>query len=144
MELKKVDRIIEKHGGEPGALIQILLDIQSQDRWLSRSVLERVAQRLKLPASRVQHVATFYKAFTVMPEGPHEVHVCNGTSCHLRGAQRVMDAVERVAAGSGQALSVKAVSCLGRCSAGPTIAVDGKDIGEVTPDKATEVLKKYA
>jgi NADH-quinone oxidoreductase subunit E len=144
MEVKKIDKIIEKHGSDPGALIQILLDIQTEDRWLSRAVLERVAEKLKVPASRVQHVATFYKAFSVMPEGTHEVHVCNGTSCHLRGAQRVMEAVERTAAGSAQALSVKAVSCLGRCSAGPTIAVDGKNIAEVTPDKAAEMLKKYA
>ena len=58
--------------------------------------MERVAERLQVPLTRVQHIATFYKAFSLVPKGRHEIHICMGTACHVRGATRVLDTVQEL------------------------------------------------
>ncbi len=68
MELKDVDRIIDKHGGEPSSLIQVLLEIQRENHWLPEEALRRVAERLQVPMARIRHIATFYKAFSLVPK----------------------------------------------------------------------------
>jgi len=82
MEMDRIDQIIDKHQGEASSLIQILLDIQSENHWLPKEALDRVGERLDVPLSRIQHIATFYKAFSLVPKGRHEVHICVGTACH--------------------------------------------------------------
>ena len=144
MENGKIDQIIDKHGAEAGALIKIMLDIQEDNGWLPQEALERIAERLAVPLARVQHAATFYKSFSIMPEGKHRVHICNGTSCHLRGSQKVIDAVQDVVDSddSGRKFTVESVTCLGCCGSGPNIEIDGESHIEVTPGKAAEVLKR--
>jgi NADH:ubiquinone oxidoreductase subunit E len=96
MDTAKIDQIIEKHRGKPGDLIHVLMEIQHENHWLPRDVLHNVAEALEIPFSRVLRIATLYKTFSLTPKGRNEVHVCNGISCHLRGAKKVMEAVERV------------------------------------------------
>src|SRR4030042_1583296 len=90
----KIDKIINKYQGDASSLIQVLLEIQSENHWLPKEALERVSERLQVPLTRIQHIATFYKAFSLVPKGRHEIHICVGTACHVRGAQRVLDAVQ--------------------------------------------------
>src|SRR3990172_1004290 len=94
MENDRIDEIIDKHHGEASSLIQILLDIQGENRWLPKEALERVSEKLQVPLTRIQHIATFYKAFSLVPKGRHEIHICVGTACHVRGASRVLDTVQ--------------------------------------------------
>jgi NADH-quinone oxidoreductase subunit E len=94
MDKDRIDQIIDKHQGEASSLIQILLEIQSENHWLPKEALERVSERLKVPLTRIQHIATFYKAFSLVPKGRHEIHICMGTACHVRGATRVLDTVK--------------------------------------------------
>src|SRR5208282_4118756 len=94
MDNERIDRIIDKHHGEASSLIQVLLEIQSENHWLPKEALERVSKKLAVPLTRVLHIATFYKAFSLVPKGRHEVHVCMGTACHVRGAPRVLDTVK--------------------------------------------------
>ena len=96
MDIDKIDQIIDKHDGEPSSLIQVLLDIQAHNHWLPKEALERVAEKLEVPYTRIQHIATFYKAFSLVPKGRHEIHICLGTACHVRGATRVLDTVEEI------------------------------------------------
>ncbi len=146
---EKIDRIIDKHRGKPGSLIHALMEIQHEHRWLPKDVLRRVADALNVPFSRVMQIATMYKTFSLTPRGRHEVHVCTGMSCHLRGAAKVLETVERVTGikpGETDAesrFSLERGSCLGTCSLGPEIVVDGKHHGRMTPDKAEDVLKRY-
>jgi NADH-quinone oxidoreductase subunit E len=93
MDKDRIDQIIDKHQSEASSLIQILLEIQSENHWLPKEALERVSERLKVPLTRIQHIATFYKAFSLVPKGRHEIHICVGTACHVRGATRVLDTV---------------------------------------------------
>ena len=94
MDIGKIDQIIDKHQGEASSLIQILLDIQSENNWLPKEALTRVGEKLAVPMSRIQHITTFYKHFSLSPKGKHEIHVCVGTACHVRGAERILDTVE--------------------------------------------------
>ena len=82
------DQIIDKHRGKSGDLIHVLMEIQHENHWLPRDVLHRVAEALDIPFSRVLRIATLYKTFSLTPKGRHEVHVCTGISCHLRGAKQ--------------------------------------------------------
>ena len=94
VDIDKIDQIIDEHQCAPDSLIQILLDIQTEYHWLPKAALQKVSERLDVPMTRVQHIATFYKAFSVVPKGRHEVHVCLGTACHVRGAPRILDSVQ--------------------------------------------------
>ena len=149
MERERVDQIVEKYGKDPSYLIQVLLDIQSENSWLPSEALQRVAEQLDVPLTRVQHIATFYKAFSVVPKGRHKVHICMGTACHVRGASRVLDTVEDVTGiKPGETdldlkFSLETVNCLGCCALGPVMEVDGKAHGKMTPGQTAEVLKTY-
>lgn len=144
-----IDRIIGKHRGDPGALIHVLMEIQHEHHWLPRDVLRCVAEALDVPFARVMQIASMYKTFSLTPRGRHEVHVCTGMSCHLRGAAQVLEAVEELTGlkpGQTDAesrFSLERGSCLGSCSLGPEIIVDGTHHARMTPAKAEDVLKQY-
>lgn len=149
MDIERIDRIIEEHGGEASSLIQVLLQIQAENRWLPAEVLERVGERLQVPIARIRHIATFYKAFSMVPKGRHRVHVCMGTACHVRGADRVLDTLkDRMGILPGETdldlkFSLETVNCLGCCALGPVMEIDGKTHGKLSPADAAVVLKGY-
>jgi len=149
MDNDKIDQIIDKYHGDSGSLIQVLLEIQRENRWLPKEVLEKVSRKLKVPLNRIQHIVTFYKAFSLVPKGRHEVHVCTGTACHVRGAPRLLDSVqELIGIRAGETdqdfkFTLETVSCVGCCALGPVMVVDGEYHGKMAPAKSEEVLKKY-
>ena len=149
MDNDRIDQIIDKHQGEASSLIQILLDIQSEHHWLPKEALGRVSEKLEVPLNRIQHIATFYKAFSLVPKGRHEVHICVGTACHVRGATRILDTVEEATGiKPGETdldlkFSLETVNCLGCCALGPVMEIDGTTHGKVTPGETVNVLKNY-
>jgi NADH-quinone oxidoreductase subunit E len=146
MDMESVEQIIDKYEADASALIQILIEIQNQNRWLPKNALVRVGERLQVPVTRIQHIATFYKAFSLVPKGRHEIHICMGTACHVRGAARVLDTVEDltgIKAGETDMelkYSLETVNCLGCCALGPVMEVDGKTHGKMVPGKTGDVL----
>jgi NADH-quinone oxidoreductase subunit E len=149
MEKERIDQIIDKYQAEPSYLIQVLLDIQAENHWLPPDALERVGERLKVPMTWIQHIATFYKAFSLVPKGRNKVHVCMGTACHVRGATRVLDTLQDltgIKAGETDLdlkFSLQTVNCLGCCALGPVVEINGKTHGKMAPGKAADVLKNY-
>jgi NADH-quinone oxidoreductase subunit E len=149
MNNSKIDEIIDKYNGDSGSLIQVLIEIQNKLRWLPKEALEKVSKKLNVPLSRIQHIVTFYKAFSLVPKGRHEVHVCTGTACHVRGAPRLLDSVQDlIGIRPGETdmdlkFSLDTVSCVGCCALGPVMVVDGEYHGKMAPAKSEEVLKKY-
>jgi NADH-quinone oxidoreductase subunit E len=145
----KIDKIIAKYQGDAGSLIQVLLEIQRENRWLPKEALDKVSKQLKVPLNRIQHIVTFYKAFSLVPRGRHEVHVCTGTACHVRGAPRLLDSVQDlIGIRPGETdmdlkFSLDTVNCLGCCALGPVMVVDGEYHGKMAPAKSEEVLKNY-
>jgi NADH-quinone oxidoreductase subunit E len=150
MDNDRIDQIIDKHNSEASSLIQVMLDIQSENNWLPREALERVSEKLEVPLTRIQHIATFYKAFSLVPKGRHGVHVCMGTACHVRGASRVLDTVQELTGiKPGETdldlkFSLETVNCLGCCALGPVVEIDGQTHGNMVPGKAADMLKNYA
>ena len=149
MDHDRIDQIIAKHHAEPSSLIQVMLEIQSENNWLPREALERVSEKLQVPYARIQHIATFYKAFSLVPKGRHGIHICMGTACHVRGATRVLDTVKDLTGiKPGETdlelkFSLETVNCLGCCALGPVVEIDGKTHGKMAPNKTAEVLQNY-
>jgi len=149
MDNGRIEQIIDKHHCEASALIEILLDIQNELHWLPSDALEMVAEKLQVPMSRIQHTATFYKAFSLVPKGRHEINVCMGTACHVRGAPRVLEVVQQITGilpGETDAemkFSLDTVNCLGCCALGPVMEIDEQHLGKLVPDMAADLLKNY-
>jgi len=149
MDTARIDQIIDKHDGEASALIQVLLEIQSENHWLPKAVLARVSEKLRVPLSQIQHIATFYKAFSLVPKGRHQVHICMGTACHVRGATRVLEKVQDLTGiKPGETdlelkFSLETVNCLGCCALGPVMEIDGKTHGKITPAETPDVIESY-
>jgi NADH-quinone oxidoreductase subunit E len=149
MDNEKIDKIIDKYPSDPNLLIQVLLEIQSENRWLPKEALKKVSKKLKVPLNRIRHIVTFYKAFSVVPKGRHEIHVCTGTACHVRCAPRVLGAVQDVTGlkpgltDQELKFSLDTVSCVGCCALGPVMVIDSEYHGKMSPAKAEKVLKNY-
>ena len=147
MNNERIDQIIDNHHGEASSLIQVLLEIQRENRWLPKEMLTRISERLEVPLRRIQHIATFYKAFSLSPKGRHEVHICMGTACHVRGAGRVLEKVEsETGIKPGETdldlkFSLETVNCLGCCALGPVMEIDGTTHGRLSAADTTDVLK---
>ncbi len=149
MEAAKVNEIIDKHPAQKEALIQLLLDMQSEFNWIPKEAILSISARLQIPVSQVYRVASFYQAMSLTPRGRHVVSVCLGTACHVRGGPRIMDKVEEslnIKAGEttqDMRFTVERVNCLGCCALGPVVVVDKDYYGKVAPAKVKEVLKSY-
>lgn len=149
MNQAKVSEIIAKYQADQSSLIAILQDVQEEYSYLPRDVLTQVAKDLDVPLSRVLSLATFFRAFSLKPKGKHPVHVCLGTACHVRGAQRVLEKFEReLGLKSGetsadQEFSLDEVRCLGCCGLAPVVMVGEEIHGKITQTKVAGVIKKY-
>jgi len=147
--LEKVDRIIDKYREEKKALISILQDIQEEYNYLPKDVLLYIRDKINVPLTQVYGVATFYNAFSLKPRGRHLIQICMGTACHVKGAGRLLEKLERdLKMKSGQTtrdlrFSLEPVRCLGCCSLAPVVRVDEDTYGRVRQDKLTEILERY-
>ncbi len=145
-KLSKIDRIIAKYQADKSALIQMLLEIQRENRWLPRPAVVRLSQRLGIPINQIYHIATFYKAFSLTPQGRHSISVCLGTACHVRGAPRLLDRVtDALHIGPGETstdmkFTLSTVNCLGCCALGPVIVVDGEYHGNPSLKEIERVI----
>jgi len=145
-ELGNTERIIDKYGADKSALIQILLEIQREDRWLPASALITVSEKLGIPLSQVYRVATFYKAFSLTPQGRHLVTVCMGTACHVRGSPRLLDRVtDALKINPGESsqdmkFTLETVNCLGCCALGPVVVLDGEYHSNPSAKEIEELL----
>jgi NADH-quinone oxidoreductase subunit E len=146
-DLSKVDEIIGKYDSNSEALIQILLDVQSEYRWLSKPILSRICDKLGISLTRVYHIATFYKHFSLLPQGRHPISVCLGTACHVRGATRLLDRViQAVGVEPGQTtpdekFTLNTVNCLGCCALGPALVVDGEYRSNLNAKELVEIVE---
>jgi NADH-quinone oxidoreductase subunit E len=134
--MEKVQKIIERYPDPADSIIQILQDIQNEYNYLPREALDFVAERLRLPPSKVFGIATFYTAFSLKPRGKYHITVCVGTACHVRGAQQILSEFERrlgIKAAENtpdMKFSLETVNCLGCCAIGPIVVCNGKYHGE--------------
>lgn len=148
MEIAKVDAIIERYGSETSSLLAIMQDVQDEARYLPREAMERIAARLHLPIARVYQMATFFESFHLEPRGEHICTVCMGTACHVRGATRLVETLERdldIPSGStteDMQFTIEEVNCVGACALGPLVIIDGEYHGTMTSGALQKVIKK--
>jgi len=148
MATQEVNQILKRYGNDPTDIIAILQDVQQTYRYLPKDVMETLAVKLDIPLSRVYHLATFFRAFSLEPRGRHELHVCLGTACHVRGAPRILEALERglkIRAGETTPdlqFTLETVNCVGACALGPVVVVDGESKGKLNPQRAERLLKQ--
>ncbi len=140
--------IIKKYRNHKSAVLAVLQDIQAKYNWLPPKALEQVAAELGVPLIDVYSVATFYRAFSLVPRGKHCITVCMGTACHVRGAPHVLNRLEEllgIKAGCTTAdhnASLEEVMCLGCCALAPVVVLDGKYHGSVNIQKVETIVNE--
>jgi NADH-quinone oxidoreductase subunit E len=149
MDARVVENILQRHPQDPSAIIQVMLDVQNELYYLPRDVLDRISEHLHVPLSRTYNLATFYKAFSLKPKGKFPIAVCTGTACHVQGAVRILDQIQReLGIREGETtkdrkFSVESVRCLGCCGLAPVVTI-GKNLhGKVPLAKVTKIIGQY-
>ena len=141
-------RIIAGFAGQRGSLITVLQAIQEAYGYLPRESLVEVAAGLGVTQSQVYGVATFYAQFYLERRGRHVVKTCDGTACHVRGGNRLIETVTKeLGIGPGEtspdySFTYEVVYCLGSCGLSPVAVIDGQVIGRLTPVRLTQILRR--
>lgn len=149
MKPQEIDSIIDQYGADKSQIIAILNDIQDKERYLPEDHLRLVAQRLEIPLAQVYSISSFFRAFSLIPRGRYQCSVCMGTACHVRGAPRILDEMERLlkipAGGTTENLlfSLDTVNCVGACALGPLLIIEGEYYGNAQPSKLPKIVEKY-
>jgi NADH-quinone oxidoreductase subunit E len=143
---KDISKMIDTYKSHKSSLIAVLQDIQGKYNWLPPEALCFVAEQLCVPLVDVYSVATFYRAFSLVPRGKHCLTICMGTACHVRGAPQVLNRFEELLGiKSGGTTpdhnaTLEEVMCLGCCALAPVVVVDGKYHGGMNIQKAEVIV----
>jgi NADH-quinone oxidoreductase subunit E len=143
------DRIIDKYGANHESLVEILRELNDVGGYLTTEHLAHVAKRLRLPESRVASVASFYSLISLKPMGRHVIRFCQDAPCHVVGGREVWEALEHeLGIPFGETTldgewTLMTTSCIGACAVGPVMMVDDDIYGNLTPEKAREIITRY-
>ena len=144
-----VDRILAAHECRERAVIAVLQEIQEHYHYLPREVFPHLADRLHMSEARIYSVATFYENFSLEPKGKYVIKICDGTACHVRRSIPILERLRGELGLSEQKkttddllFTVETVSCLGACGLAPVLTVNDEVHPAMTPDKASELLRK--
>ncbi|MGB9597433.1 MAG: NADH-quinone oxidoreductase subunit NuoE [Candidatus Poribacteria bacterium] len=150
LDLTKLDELFKNfEEGDESLLIPLLQASQELYGYLSMPVLEKIAQHLHIPLSRVYGVATFYAQFRFKPSGKYVIKVCRGTACHVRGSKGILEAIEReLGIKNGDVtpdlkFSLETVACLGTCFLAPVMMINDRYYGKLTTKTIQGILKQY-
>jgi len=150
IDWKTVNNIINSYKGNPEALLMIMQDISDIYNYVPPEIVPVLVEKLGVKESLIYSVATFYKTISLKPRGKYIVSVCTGTACHVRGAEKIMDALEgRLEVGEGQTsddglFTLEAVRCIGCCASGPVITVNQETHGGLDRSNALKVIDDYS
>jgi NADH-quinone oxidoreductase subunit E len=146
LDLSRVAVLVDE--GDPrGNLIALLQRAQGEVGFLPEPVVDEIARRSGVPASRIHGIITFYAQFSTVPSGRHKVCVCHGTACHVAGATRISEAIAQelgVADGGttdDMEFSLDSVACMGACSQAPVMRVDEETYGNLSADQTRKIVK---
>ncbi|MCP4150513.1 MAG: NAD(P)H-dependent oxidoreductase subunit E [bacterium] len=149
IDWKKIDGIIDSYGGNSEALLMIMQDISDIYNYVPPEVIPVLENRLGVKESHIYSVATFYKTISLEPRGKFIVSVCTGTACHVRGAEKITDALEQsLAIEEGRTtedgmFTLEAVRCIGCCASGPVITVNQDTHGGLDRSSVLNVIQDY-
>jgi NADH-quinone oxidoreductase subunit E len=144
----RIDDIFDRYPAQPEYLIFILQDIQSKFGYISPESMQLTCDHTGVPLTQAYSVATFYQSFKLEPQGEHDIRVCCGTACHLKGSKRIVDELcRKLGTNPGETsadmrVSLNTVNCLGACALSPVVVVDEEYHPNMTAEKMEKVLKK--
>ncbi len=147
IDLTRLDRILEEFKGMRGAVIPILQRAQDAYGYLPKAVLRQIAVKTNIPLTQLYGVATFYAQFHLKRRGRHLIRVCDGTACHVRGAPKNIEGIEKAlgvgpgATSADYKYTFEIVYCLGSCGLAPVATVDEKVYGRLGADALVEKIK---
>jgi NADH:ubiquinone oxidoreductase subunit E len=146
----KIDAIIDSYGRDKEALLMIMQDISDIYNYVPPEVVPVLSEKLDVRKSLIYSVATFYKTISLTPRGKYIIHVCTGTACHVRGADKIMDALkEKLKVAEGETtedrrFTLEAVRCIGCCASGPVITVNKDTHGGLDRSSVSKIVDDYA
>ncbi len=141
--------ILESHLRDRGKLIPILQELQARFGYLHREMMLEIANFLGIPESEVYSVATFYNQFRFVPPGRHQVKVCLGTACQIKGGRIILESWQRelgIDEGETRAdreFSLERVACVGCCAMAPVTVVDARVEGRVSPTRVKGIMLSF-
>lgn len=147
---ERIETVLSQFEGHRSEMIPMLQEVQEEFGYIPAPAMERIADFINIPSSRVYGVATFYAQFYLTRQGEHRIKLCQGTACHVRGAKKILDTLEEtLGIGPGETtddyrFSLETVACFGSCALAPVMVVDGKVHGRMTPQKAEEIVEDLA
>jgi len=142
-----LDDILVSYRGNRGELVPILQEVQESLGYLPEKTMIDIARFINVPESHVYSVASFYAQFRLLPLGKKRVSVCRGTACHIRGAAQILGTIEKAIGLKEEETSddleytLETVACIGCCALAPCIRINRDVYGEMTPDKADDILR---
>jgi NADH-quinone oxidoreductase E subunit len=146
--MNTLESVLRNHpGAKRDALIPILQEVQEAQGYISRDAVAVISRHLRLPASKIYGVATFYNQFRFEPVGKHHIQVCRGTACHVKGSAKILDAVRqelKIEPGRTSRdglFSLEVVACIGACGLAPVISINGEFFAGLTPDRAKAIVR---
>lgn len=146
----EIGTILEKWpGAGRDALIPILQEVQEQQGYLSKEAVVNIGEYLKLPASKIYGVATFYNQFRFQPLGKYHIQVCRGTACHVKGSLAIAERLQRELGIKPDEttrdglFSLEVVACIGACGLAPVISVNGECHANLVSDDIPGILDTY-
>jgi NADH:ubiquinone oxidoreductase subunit E len=148
-EKKIIDKVIKKHKAGSSPVVSIFQDIQELKGYLSEYAVRYVSEKLGISASQAFSVATFYSAFSLIPQGRNRIQICLGTACHIKGAENIAGRITRhLNLNPGETtkdgkFSFKKVRCLGCCALAPVLKVNNETYANMSQERISAVLEKY-
>jgi NADH:ubiquinone oxidoreductase subunit E len=146
---REIQEVIDDTGGQAGALIRVLQQAQGRIGYLPAPVIKTIARDLKVPLSEVYGIVSFYHFFSMVPKGKYVIQVCMGTSCYVKGGQRILNTLRREWSLEPEGItadgrfSLETVRCLGCCGLSPVMAI-GEDVHrKVKPSQLKDILNSY-
>jgi NADH-quinone oxidoreductase subunit E len=146
IDLGKTDDILKAHRAEAGSLIPVLQAVQAEYGYVPEAAMERIAQALNIPASKVYGVVTFYAQFHTRPQGRNILRVCCGTACHVQGGEQILEGIKETLqlnpndTTSDGKFTLQEVACLGCCGLAPVLMLNEEVHGKLTKEKVIEII----
>ena len=148
LDLSPLHELLAQYKEQHGAVIPVLQKAQAIYGWLPKEVLQAISKGMNVPLSQVYGVVTFYSQFYLHRRGRHIVRQCDGTACHVRGAAKIVQAVESylgIKAGEttdDYKYTYEVVYCLGSCGLAPVSMIDDRVVGHLVPERMIDMLKE--
>lgn len=148
---QKLDQILDHalaQANPRSQLIEVLHQAQSLYGHLAPETMAIISQRLGVSLSRIYGVATFYHYFHLQPRGTYVISVCMGTACYVKGAHDILETLAtalKVRVGDttpDRMFTLLETRCLGACGLAPTMMVNDRIYGDLTPEKVTVILRE--